>query len=196
MTSAFVHDGTYSTFRGRNHGRPVDRAHTPGYRFVVVACRITIRSAIARSAIGCPSSTSPERLRIGAVLLLTSPFTPMLWMGEEWAASTRWPFFTSHPEPELAAAIGPGRLEEFAGHGWDTSQMIDPQDPEAYHEAILDWDEVESGSHRRDAGLLPSADRFARAEPDLADPRLDLVESTSTRTPGGWSSTAARCSCW
>jgi len=41
--------------------------------------------------------TSPGKLKVGAVVLLTSPFTPMLWMGEEWATRTRWPFFTSHP---------------------------------------------------------------------------------------------------
>jgi hypothetical protein len=48
-----------------------------------------------------------------AALLLTSPFTPMLWMGEEWAASTPWPFFTSHPEPDLAEATAtqPGAFE-------------------------------------------------------------------------------------
>ena len=63
------------------------------------------------------------------MLLLTSPFTPMLFMGEEWAAGTRWPFFTSHPEPELAAAVSQGRLAEFADHGWDARAMPDPQDP-------------------------------------------------------------------
>ncbi len=54
-----------------------------------------------------------DLVRVGAVLLLTVPFTPMLFMGEEWAASTRWPFFTSHPEPELAKATGRG--------GWPSS---------------------------------------------------------------------------
>ena len=48
-------------------------------------------------------------------------------MGEEWAAATRWPFFTSHAEPELAAATSKGRIAEFVDYGWDTSQMIDPR---------------------------------------------------------------------
>ena len=79
--------------------------------------------------------------QIAAVLLLTSPFTPMLFMGEEWGASTRWPYFTSHTDPGLAD-IGKYRREEFGSHGWDVDQMIDPQDPRAFHDAVLRWDEV------------------------------------------------------
>ena len=70
-------------------------------------------------------------LRCGAVLLLTSPITPLLWMGEEWAASTRWPFFTSHPEAELGAAVGHGRLREFPAHGGDVAQTGDTQETAA-----------------------------------------------------------------
>ena len=114
-----------------------------------------------------PEITSPERLRIGAVLLLTSPFTPMLWMGEEWAASTRWPFFTSHPEPELAKATAEGRLEEFGSHGWDVSQMIDPQDPEAYRTAILNWSERTEDDHARVLRLYTQLIALRAAEPDL-----------------------------
>ena len=113
---------------------------TPGYRFVVA---LQNHDQVGNRAVGdrLPELTSPGLVRVGAVLLLTAPFTPMLWMGEEWAASTRWPFFTSHPEPELAEATAKGRVEEFGRHGWDVTQMIDPQDPAAYRSAILRWDE-------------------------------------------------------
>jgi maltooligosyltrehalose trehalohydrolase len=174
LTSAFFHDGTYSTFRGRTHGHPVDRSRTPGYRFVVC---LQNHDQVGNRAYGdrLPELTSLDRVRIGAVLLLTSPFTPMLWMGEEWAASSRWPFFTSHPEPELAASIGPGRLEEFEGHGWNTEQMIDPQDPEAYRQAILNWDESASGSHAQMLAFYRELIALRRREPELADPRLDQI---------------------
>jgi maltooligosyltrehalose trehalohydrolase len=109
------------------------------------------------------------------VLLLTSPFTPMLWMGEEWAAATRWPFFTSHPEPELAEATGRGRLAEFGDHGWDTSQMIDPQDPAAYRGAILDWDELVDPAHRSMLELYRALIALRAAEPDLRDADLTRV---------------------
>lgn len=166
LTKAFLHDGTYSTFRERTHGAPIDPSVQHGWQFVVC---LQDHDQVGNRAVGdrLPELTSPERLRIGAVLLLTAPFTPMLWMGEEWAASTRWPFFTSHPEPELAKATAEGRLAEFAGHGWDVSQMIDPQDPEAYRSAILDWDERANGEHAQMLALYTRLIALRAAEPDL-----------------------------
>jgi maltooligosyltrehalose trehalohydrolase len=174
LTSAFLHDGTYSTFRGRAHGAPVDREHTEGWRFVVT---LQNHDQVGNRAVGdrLPELTTPGLLRVGAVLLLTSPFTPMLWMGEEWAASTRWPFFTSHPEPELAQATGEGRVAEFADHGWDVSQMIDPQDPAAYREAILNWAEAAEPDHAAMRELYRDLIALRHATPDLRDPHLDRV---------------------
>jgi maltooligosyltrehalose trehalohydrolase len=174
LTGAFFHDGTYSTFRGRNHGKPVDRDRTPAYRFV--AC-LQNHDQVGNRAAGdrLPEITPADLLKVGAVLLLTSPFTPMLWMGEEWAASTRWPFFTSHPEPELAAAVGKGRLEEFAEHGWDPSEMVDPQDPAAFDDAKLRWDERAAPAHGDMLAVYRELLRLRREWPDLSDPDLAKV---------------------
>ena len=174
FTRAFLHDGTLSTFRGRAHGAPIDPARQRGRQFVVC---LQNHDQVGNRAVGdrLPELTSPGRLRIGAVLLLTSPFTPMLWMGEEWAASTRWPFFTSHPEPELAKATGEGRLAEFADHGWDVSQMIDPQDPAAYRQAILDWSETDAAEHAAVLDLYRQLLALRAAEPELRDDDLAQV---------------------
>jgi maltooligosyltrehalose trehalohydrolase len=123
-------------------------------------------------------------LQVGAVLLLTSPFTPMLWMGEEWAASTRWPFFTSHPEPELAARTGPGRIEEFRRYGWDVAAMPDPQDPATYRSAILDWSEVSAPCHAAMLDLYRRLIALRVAEPDLRDAHLDRVHVTLDEDAG------------
>ena len=56
----------------------------------------------------------------------------MLFMGEEWASSRPFQFFSSHPEPELARATADGRKAEFADHGWDAAEIPDPQDPETF----------------------------------------------------------------
>jgi maltooligosyltrehalose trehalohydrolase len=114
-------------------------------------------------------------LKVGATLLLTSPFTPMLWMGEEWAASTPWPFFTSHPEPELAEATVAGRIEEFAEHGWDVEQVVNPQDPGAFTRAKLRWAERGEPEHAEMLVLYRTLLALRRQHPDLADPRLDRV---------------------
>jgi maltooligosyltrehalose trehalohydrolase len=174
FTSAFLHDGTYSSFRGRVHGRPVDRAAVPGRRFVTC---LQNHDQVGNRAAGDRLSelTSPGLVKVGAVLLLTAPFTPMLWMGEEWGASTRWPFFTSHPEPELAARTGPGRVEEFAEHGWSVEDMIDPQDPVAYESARLQWDERTQAAHAEILRLYRDLISLRGAEPDLRDGHLDRV---------------------
>ena len=71
LTRAFFHDGTYSSFRGRNHGRPVDRSTTPGWRFVVT---LQNHDQVGNRAVGdrLPEITTPGLLRVGAVLLLTA----------------------------------------------------------------------------------------------------------------------------
>ncbi|WP_432972946.1 malto-oligosyltrehalose trehalohydrolase [Dactylosporangium sp. CA-233914] len=168
--SAFFHAGTWSSFRRRVHGRPVDRARIPGHRFVVC---LQNHDQIGNRATGdrLTASLSFGLLRVAATLLLTSPFTPMLFMGEEFAARTPWQFFTSHPEPALAAAVANGRREEFAAHGWPPGDVPDPQDPETFARSHLDWaamDQDRLALYRR---LIALRKRL----PGLSDPRLDRV---------------------
>jgi maltooligosyltrehalose trehalohydrolase len=174
LTAGFVHDGTWSTFRKRPHGRPVDRGRLPGSRFVVC---LQNHDQVGNRAVGDRLSTvvSPERLRIAAALLLTTAYTPMLWMGEEWGATTPWQFFVSHPEPELAETYDISRREEFADHGWSTAEIPHPQDPETFLRSKLDWKEPEREEH---AALLEWYRRLItlrRTRPELTDPRLDQV---------------------
>ena len=174
LTRAFLHDGTYSSFRGRQHGKPVDTARTPGYRFV--ACLQNHDQIGNRAAGDRLSQIAPVGLlRVGATLLLTSPFTPLLFMGEEWAASTPWPFFTSHPQPELAEVTATGRIEEFAGHGWDVNDVVNPQDPAAFESARLRWSELDEPGHAEMLALYRLLLRLRHENPDLADPRLNRV---------------------
>ena len=174
LTSAFLHDGTHSTFRGKTWGKPIDPNVHRGRQFVVC---LQNHDQVGNRASGdrLPELTSPELVRVGAVLLLTSPFTPMLWMGEEWAAGTRWPFFTSHPEPELAELTGKGRIEEFATHGWDVTQMIDPQDPAAYRTAVLDWAEPARPGHAETFALYRRLIELRASEHDLRDDDLTRI---------------------
>jgi maltooligosyltrehalose trehalohydrolase len=175
-TGAFFHAGTFSTFRGRTHGRPVDRHRTAGHRFVAY---LQNHDQIGNRATGdrLPGTLSDEVLMIGAVLLFTGPFTPMLFMGEEWAASTPWQFFTSHPEPELGVATAEGRRAEFARHGWP-DEVPDPQDPATFQRSKLDWDEMRDGRHARMLAFYRRLIAVRKAHADLSDPRLDRIEMT------------------
>jgi maltooligosyltrehalose trehalohydrolase len=183
LTHAFLHAGTYSTFRGRVHGKPVDRERVPGYRFVAF---LQDHDQVGNRAAGerLPELAAPGLAKVGAVLLLTSPFTPLLWMGEEWAASTRWPFFTDHSDPELAAATSRGRLEEFRQHGWDPAAMTDPQDPAAFEQARLDWGELDRTGHVDMLSLYRTLLALRRELPELADTRLDRVEVSVDEAAG------------
>src|SRR3954463_5766584 len=136
LTRGYVHAGTPSTFRGRFHGRPVDPAVTPGWRFVTY---LSNHDQVGNRAIGDrPSMTlPPELVKVGAALLLTSPYTPMLFMGEEWGAATPWMFFTSFPDESLGEAVRSGRRAEFAEHGWAVEDVPDPQDPATFERSRL-----------------------------------------------------------
>lgn len=174
LTGAYLHDGRYSSFRARGHGRPVDRARVPGHRFVVC---VQNHDQVGNRATGdrLGATVAPDLLKVAAALLLTSPFTPMLFMGEEWAASTPWQFFTGHPEPELAEAVRTGRRQEFAAHGWDAADVPDPQDPATRRRSVLDWSEPAAGGPAEMLAWYRRLVALRRTRPELSDPRLDRV---------------------
>ena len=102
----------------------------------------------------------------------------MLFMGEEWGASTPWQFFTSHPEPELGKATAEGRIAEFERMGWDPDVVPDPQDPETFRRSKLDWDELSAGRHARVLECYRRLGRLRRELPELTDPAFGSVSCT------------------
>ncbi|EFV14167.1 malto-oligosyltrehalose trehalohydrolase [Segniliparus rugosus] len=176
LERAFFHAGTYSSFRKRRHGRPIDPQTAPASRFVVYTCN---HDQVGNRATGDRPSTylTPGQLAIKAALVLLSPFTPMLFMGEEWGASTPFQFFSSHPEPEIAKATSQGRRSEFAEHGWSAEEVPDPQDPATFQRSKLDWSEISREPHER--LLLCYRDLLAlrAAHREFTDPRLTNVRT-------------------
>ena len=172
-TRGFFHNGTLSTFRGRPHGHPIP-AEVPTWRLVTF---VQDHDQIGNRAAGDRISAEFdfERLAIAAVLNLCSPFTPMIFMGEEWGASTPWQFFTSHPEPELGEATAKGRIAEFAKMGWDPALVPDPQDPATFERSKLDWSEQGDADHARLLDFYRALIRLRRELPDLTDPRFSTI---------------------
>lgn len=174
VTKGFFHDGTFSSFRGRNHGVPVDTAAMPTWRLVTFT---QDHDQIGNRATGdrLTATLDIDQLAVAAALTLLGPFTPMIFMGEEWGASTPWQFFTSHPEPELGEATAVGRIAEFEKMGWDPDSVPDPQDPETFHRSKLDWTELDEPEHARLLDLYRSLIALRRRIPALTDPRFSSV---------------------
>lgn len=185
LTKAFFHDGTYSTFRGRIHGRPVDRTTTSAHRFLGYA---QTHDQVGNRALGdrLSASLSPGLLACAAVLVLTSPFTPMLFMGEEWGARTPWQFFTDHTDPELAEAVRTGRRREFEAHGWAAEDIPDPQDPRTRDRSCLDWSEPDREPHARLLAWHRELIALRRTHPDLSDPDLASVRTAHAADGARW----------
>jgi len=118
---------------------------------------------------------SPGLLQIAAALLLCAPFTPMLFMGEEWGASTPWQYFTSFPDARLGATVRDGRRAEFAAHGWAADDVPDPQAAATFEHSRLDWAELGKDDHRELFEWHRDLLRLRRERADLTDPRLDRV---------------------
>jgi maltooligosyltrehalose trehalohydrolase len=144
LRGAFVYDGQHAEYRGRRHGRPV--RGLPATAFLGY---LQDHDQVGNRATGERSShLLPDHLlKVGAALVLAGPFVPMLFMGEEWGASTPWQYFTDHEDTALADAVRKGRREEFRAFGWDPEQVPDPQDRATFERSRLRWDEVAEPRH-------------------------------------------------
>jgi maltooligosyltrehalose trehalohydrolase len=172
LEKGVVYDGIHSRHRQRRHGRPLDG---------VAATRLVV-SAQNHDQIG--NRARGERLghlvsvgaiKLAAALLLTSPFVPLLFQGEEWAASTPFPYFTDHADPMLAAAVREGRRREFAAFGWKPEEIPDPQSPDTFASAVLDWSELERAPHAEVLAWYRDLLRLRREHAALRDGRFARV---------------------
>ena len=144
LRNVFVNPGGYSRFRRRRHGRAADRL--PATRFLGY---LQNHDQVGNRAQGERSAAlmATGRLQIAAALVLLGPFVPMLFAGEEWAASTPFQYFTDHHNPELARRVSDGRRSEFTSFGWDPAMVPDPQDQAAFERSSLRWSERDREPH-------------------------------------------------
>jgi maltooligosyltrehalose trehalohydrolase len=170
LRQAWVYDGIYSTHRGRVHGR--SPAGLDGSRFVVFTQN---HDQVGNRATGERSTAlmSPGRLRVAAALLLTAPFLPLIFQGEEWGATTPFLYFTDHDNPDLGRAVTRGRRQEFANFGWGAGEVPDPQDRQTFARSRLDWREPEQDEHAALLGWYRRLIALRREVPALSDPRLE-----------------------
>jgi maltooligosyltrehalose trehalohydrolase len=112
----------------------------------------------------------PEAARAAAAITLLGPCTPLLFQGEEWAATSPFPFFATFEDPELRRRVREGRQQEFAAFGWDAGDIPDPVDPATRDSAVLRWDERDEPAHAAMLDWYDELLRLRREWPELADP--------------------------
>jgi maltooligosyltrehalose trehalohydrolase len=167
LTRGVVHDGGWSSFRRRTHGQSY--AGVPGHR--LVAC-VQNHDQIGNRPVG--DRLPLPALKLGAGLLLTSAFTPMLFMGEEWGAATPFLFFSDHVEERLRDTEGGRRQREFEGFGY-AWEAPDPSHEETFLRSKLDWDELKEETHWSLLCWYRDVIALRKALPELSDPRLERV---------------------
>jgi maltooligosyltrehalose trehalohydrolase len=175
LTEVFLHDDRPSTFRGRRWGRHVDPHRFSGHRFLAY---LQTHDQVGNRATGdrISESITPGQQAIGAAIYLLSPYTAMIFMGEEWRAGTPFRFFTSFEEEDLAEAVRTGRRREFAAHGWAASDVPDPQDPATRHASVLRWDEPDRQGHADMLAYYRRLIEVRRTEPDLTSGDLTALD--------------------
>jgi maltooligosyltrehalose trehalohydrolase len=145
MTRIFVYDGEYSHYRKRHHGRPVEGLsahHFLGF--------IENHDQVGNRATGTrlQNIVGMDCAKVAAGILLTSPFVPMLFQGEEYAASTPFLYFADHEDAEMAKAVSEGRKKDFAAFGFADKEVPDPEARETFDRSKLDWGEIDQGGHK------------------------------------------------
>jgi maltooligosyltrehalose trehalohydrolase len=131
LRDPYVHDGRWSEFRKRRFGAPA--AGCPPERFVVFDQN---HDQVGNRALGdrLPAAARP----LAAFVTLLSPYTPMLFMGEEYGEDAPFQFFTDHIDEEIAIATREGRRREFAAFAHFAGEEVpDPQDPATFERSKL-----------------------------------------------------------
>jgi maltooligosyltrehalose trehalohydrolase len=173
LTEAFIYDGQYSEHRKRVQGRPA--IGLPGWKFLGYSQN---HDQVGNRAKGerLEHLTDIARAKIAAALTLTAPFVPMLFQGEEWAASSPFQYFTDHEDKELGNLVSEGRKKEFAAFGWNPEEIPDPQDAATFENSKLKWNELTQGKHAEMLEWYRKLIALRKSRPELCDGALERVE--------------------
>ena len=187
LQDGWHYGGQYSPHRQRSHGnQPADIAPS---RFVVYDQN---HDQVGNRAAGDRLSTQLpfEALKLAAGVTLLSPFTPLIFMGEEYGETAPFQYFTSHGDPALVEAVRRGRREEFAAFGWQEA-VPDPQEEQTFFRSHLDHSLEQREPHktlarfyqtlirlRAELGITSASSHQAR---EIGDCQVLLTYKTSSR---------------
>ena len=171
--TSYVYTGRRSKFRQRRHGRPP--IGLTGHHFLGYVQNHDQLGNRARGDRLCHLTTL-DRAKIAAALVLTAPFIPMLFQGEEFGSDSPFQYFADFSEdPPLAQAVSEGRRKEFGQFGWKPEDVPEPGSPETFERSKIRWEEAEREPHRSLLRWHRDLIELRRQLPQLTDGRLDLV---------------------
>ena len=179
LREGFAYTGQHSPSRKRRHGTPVSDLTTE--RFIVST---QTHDQVGNRMLGerLAHLTSFEGLKLAACLLATSPYTPMLFMGEEYGEIAPFLYFISHSDEELIQAIRKGRTEEFEGFAWSGTPP-DPQDESTFLRCKLNHNLKQKESHAILHRLYKNLLHLRKHTSALTNPnRSDLIIKTGEQT--------------
>ena len=169
LRGAYVYDGMYSEFRQRAHGRPIGGLSADHF----VMC-IHNHDQVGNRAISERLYTvaGAGKAKIGAAVVLLSPFVPMLFQGEEFAASTPFNYFVDFSDEKLAQSVVDGRKEEHSGEGVNWTDVPDPREAATMEGSKLLWAETEQGEHADMLAWYRALIKLRRERDELRDSNL------------------------
>ncbi len=171
IVEGFVYDGNYSVYRQRHFGS--SSRDEPGERFVAF---IQNHDQIANTAQGSRLSqlVSRDQYQMAVLLMMCSPCLPLLFMGEEFADTAAFLYFTSHGDASLAAAVSEGRRREFADFS-GAGEFHDPQSPETFERSKITWALTDQSGHREIHRFYRDLIALRKMSPCLRNCRKDLT---------------------
>lgn len=168
INRGWVFEGQVSAFEGHARGKPADALEAPAFVYCIQN-HDQIGNRPRGDRLHHPGGVSAATFRGASALLLTLPMTPLLFQGQEWAASAPFPFFSDHAG-DLGRAVTEGRKREFGYfESFSTQEVLDPQAEETFRLAKLDWAERETGEHARTLKLYRDLLPLRRTDPVLRD---------------------------
>jgi maltooligosyltrehalose trehalohydrolase len=184
----YVYDGQYSPHRDRTFG--TDASNIPAERFIVFSQN---HDQVGNRMLGERTSAlvSFEMLKVLAASVLTSPYLPMLFMGEEYAEKNPFQYFVSHQEKELIEAVRKGRKSEFAAFH-NGEDVPDPQAELTFKNSTLNWKLLDEPIHqtmfRYYQKLITIRKEFSSlSNTERSNIKIDVLQDKNCLTVHRWS---------
>lgn len=181
LREGFAYSGQYSPARNRRHGSASN--DIPADRFIICTQN---HDQVGNRMLGerLTQLTDYAGLRLAAVLLLTSPYVPLIFMGEEYGETAPFLYFISHMDEKLVQAVREGRAKEFAAFQWQGTPP-DPGAIETYQQSKLNHTLRETDHHAMLYALYGTLLQLRREHPALTNPSradTDVYGNASEQT--------------